>query len=137
MAEAMGIAKKYRERRVQLNRPVQCGGKSNITEKNRNIASMCEHLGRCSAREKRCPSLIPLYVWLGGQQGRERGHPNAAGSPVGIPIRWEPGNRGKTPDRAVGSPGHLGHLTPPPHEERQVSNPKKNREERKLQTNPA
>ena len=42
---------------------------------------------------------------------RERGHPNAAGSPVGIPIRWEPGNRGKTPDRAVGSPGHLGHLT--------------------------
>ena len=41
----------------------------------------------------------------------EKGHPNAAGSPMGIPIRWEPGNRGKTPDRAVGSPGHLGHLT--------------------------
>ena len=29
----MGIGKKYRERRVQLNRPVQCGGNSNITEK--------------------------------------------------------------------------------------------------------
>ena len=52
-----------------------------------------------------------LYVWLEGQQEREKGHPNPAGSPMGIPIRWEPGNRGKTPDRAVGSPGHLGHLT--------------------------
>ena len=29
---------------------------------------------------------------------------------MGMPIRWEPGNRGETPDRAVGSPGHLGHL---------------------------
>ena len=66
-----------------------------------------------------------LYVWLEGQQEREKGHPNPTGSPMGIPIRWEPGNRGKTPDRAVGSPGHLGHLTTPPHEERQVSNPKK------------
>ena len=53
-----------------------------------------------------------LYVWLVGQHEREKGHPNPAGSPMGIPIRWEPGNRGKTPDRAVGSPGHLGHLTP-------------------------
>ena len=52
-----------------------------------------------------------LYVWLEGQQEREKGHPNAAGSPMGIPIRWEPGNRGKTPDRAVGCLGHLGHLT--------------------------
>ena len=53
-------------------------------------------------------------MWLGGHQEREKGHPNAAGSPMGIPIRWEPGNRGKTPDRAVGSPGHLGHLTVAP-----------------------
>ena len=52
-----------------------------------------------------------LYVWLEGQQEREKGHPNPAGSPMGIPIRWEPGNRGKTPDRAVGSLGRLGYLT--------------------------
>ena len=77
---------------------------------NRRIASMCEHLGRCSVREKRWPSLIPLYVWLGGHQEREKGHPNPTGSPMGIPIRWEPGNRGKTPDRAVSSLGHLGYL---------------------------
>ena len=32
---------------------------------------------------------------------------------------------GKTPDRAVDSLGHLGYLTPPPHEERQVSDPPK------------
>ena len=42
---------------------------------------------------------------------RERKHPGPTGSPMGMPIRWEPGNRGETPDRAVGSPGHLGHLT--------------------------
>ena len=29
-------------------KPVQCGGNGNITEKKRKIASMCEHLGRCS-----------------------------------------------------------------------------------------
>ena len=68
--------------------------------------------GALREREKRWPSLTPRYiVWLEGQQEREKGHPNPAGSPMGIPIRWEPGNRGKTPDRAVGSPGHLGHLT--------------------------
>ena len=49
---------------------------------------------------------------LGLRTARERErHPDPTGSPMGIPIRWEPGNRGKTPDRAVGSPGHLGHLT--------------------------
>ena len=56
---------------------------------------------------------------------RERKAPRPNWISNGIPIRLEPGHRGKTPDRAVGSPGHLGHLTPPPHEERQVSNPKK------------
>ena len=44
---------------------------------------------------------------------RERKAPRPNWISNGIPIRWEPGNRGKTPDRAVGSPGHLGHLTGP------------------------
>ena len=37
------IEKKYRERRVQLNKPVQYGGNNNITEKNvmPHVASMC------------------------------------------------------------------------------------------------
>ena len=49
---------------------------------------------------------------LGIRIARERErHPDPTGSPMGMPIRQEPGNRGKTPDRAVGSPGHLGHLT--------------------------
>ena len=114
MAEAMGIDKKYRERRVQLNRPVQCGGKSNITEKT-VISRPCVNTweGALREREEMAVANPALYVWLEGQQEREKGHPNPAGSPMGIPIRWEPGNRGKTPDRAVGSPGHLGHLTEP------------------------
>ena len=63
---------------------------------------MCEHLGRCSVREKRWPSLTPRYIRVARRTGRgDREHPNPAGSPMGIPIRWEPGNRGKTPDRAV------------------------------------
>ena len=31
--EAMEIEENYRERRVQLNKPAQCGGNGNITEK--------------------------------------------------------------------------------------------------------
>ena len=42
---------------------------------------------------------------------RERKAPKPNWISNGIPIRWEPGNRGKTPDRAVGSLGHLGYLT--------------------------
>ena len=32
--------KNYRERRIQLNKPVQCGGNSNVTGENFNAASM-------------------------------------------------------------------------------------------------
>ena len=67
----MEIEKKYRERRVQLNRPVQYGGNSNITEKT-VISRPCVNTWKVLCeREKRWPSLTPLYVWLGGQ--RERG----------------------------------------------------------------
>ena len=54
----------------------------------------------------------PYRCVLGLRIARERErHPDPTGSPMGMPIRQEPGNRGETPDRAVGSPGHLGHLT--------------------------
>ena len=77
MAEAMGIGKKYRERRVQLNRPVQCGGKSNITEKNRNIASMCEHLEGCSMLEKGGPRNALLLCARKEDRKRERKAPRS------------------------------------------------------------
>ena len=80
----MGIGKKYRERRVQLNRPVQCGGKSNITEKNRNIASMCEHLRGFSMLESCSPRYVPGVV--GASRTEKEEHPGKPQNPTGSPM---------------------------------------------------
>ena len=52
----MEIEENYRERRVQLNKPVQCEGNGNYYRKKRKIASMCEHLRGFSVQERFDPA---------------------------------------------------------------------------------
>ena len=72
---------------------------------------MCEHLGGCSMLERCSPRYVPGDV---GASRTEIEHP---GKPLDLQwentnrIAYDAGNRGETPDRAVGSLGHLGYLT--------------------------
>ena len=79
---------------------------------------MCEHLGGCSMLEKGSPryALCIGYALAVVCIERERSRTPKTPEPTWIwngksPIREESGNRGETPDRAVGSLGHLGYLT--------------------------
>ena len=87
MEEAIEIEvdKSYRERCVQLNKPVQCEGNSSIYRKNSKIASMCvARIARCgremwpyqpgveqcaSSRDKQheeeAMALQPQSAWIG------------------------------------------------------------------------
>ena len=73
MDRATGIEKNYREKRVQLNRPVQCGGNSNITEKT-VISCPCVNTAEgCSMLEKGGPrNALPMCA---RKEDREREDP--------------------------------------------------------------
>ena len=81
MDETIGIEKKYRERRVQLNRPVQYGGNSNITEKTVMLRPCVNTWKVLCEREEMTLANAALYVWLGGQRGQE--HPGKPQNPTG------------------------------------------------------
>ena len=109
MDEAIEIEKKYRERRVQLDRPVQYGGNSSITEKT-VISRPGVHTWKVPCEREEMTLANPaLDVWLGGQRGQDTQTPEPPGSGNG---KYQ-SERGGNPDRAVGSLGRLGYLTAP------------------------
>ena len=84
MDEAIGIEKKYRERRVQLNRPVQYGGNSNITEKTVMLRPCVNTWKVLCEREEMTLANPALYVWLGGgHRERREQTQNRPASPMG------------------------------------------------------
>ena len=94
-----GNRKKYSERRVQLNKPVQCGGNSNITEKTvaRSILSMCA--ARMARRERergRWPYLAPSVILCVASRTRSTEHragePHANPNPPGSAGKWKMGS---------------------------------------------
>ena len=75
--------------RVQLNRPVQYGGNSNITEKT-VISRPCVNTWKVLCEREEMTLANPaLYVWLGGQRRKS----TQANPRTQLDLQWENTNR--------------------------------------------